>query len=103
MKIVQSDNTGQTSLAFLQTENGMVSCFKREGDIIKKGNKKDKISYYVGWGIAYGTFAGGIFSVLLPEHLLVVLCLGIAFGAVAGVIFGKRKLSMKEHPVSHSK
>ena len=79
---------------FLQTENRMVSCFKREGGIIKKGNKKDKISYYVGWGIAYGTFAGGIFSVLLPEHLLVVLCLGIAFGAVAGVVFGKRKLSM---------
>ena len=103
MKIVQSDNTGQTSLAFLQTENGMVSCFKREGDIIKKGNKKDKISYYVGWGIAYGTFAGGIFSVLLPEYLLVVLCLGIAFGAVVGVIFGKRKLSMKEPLVSHSK
>ena len=88
---------------FLQTENRMVSCFKREGDIIKKGNKKDKISYYVGWGIAYGTFAGGIFSVLLPEYLLVVLCLGIAFGAVVGVILGKRKLSMKEPPVSHSK
>ena len=52
------------------------------------------ICSYVGWGIAYGTFAGGIFSVLLPEHLLVVLCLGIAFGAVAGVVFGKRKLSM---------
>ena len=40
---------------------------------MKSGNKKDKVFYYVGWGIAYGTFAGGIFSVLLPEHLLVVL------------------------------
>lgn len=69
----------------------MVSCFKREGDIIKS-NKKDKISYYVGWGIAYGTFVGGIFSVLLPEYLLVVFCLGIVFGAVLGVIFGKKNL-----------
>ena len=42
MKIVQSDNTGQTSLAFLQTENGMVSCFKIEGDIIKKAIRKIK-------------------------------------------------------------
>ena len=33
---------------------------------MKSGNKKDKVFYYVGWGIAYGTFAGGIFSVLLP-------------------------------------
>ena len=28
------------------------------------------------------------------EQLLVALCLGIAVGAVVGVIFGKRKLSM---------
>lgn len=76
---------------FLQTENSMVSCFKREGDIIKKGNKKDKISYYVGWGIAYGTFAGGMFSILLLEHLLIVLFMGSAFGAVIGAIFGKMK------------
>ena len=69
----------------------MVLCFKREGDIIKKGNKKDKISYYVGWGIAYVTFAGGIFSVLFPEHLLVVLFMGSAFGAVIGAVLGKMK------------
>ena len=31
---------------------------------MKRGNKKDKVSYYVGWGIAYGTFAGGMFSIL---------------------------------------
>lgn len=88
----RADGTG--SYGFRQIENGMVSCFKREGGIIKKGKKNDKISYYVGQGIAYGTFAGGISSVLLPEHLLAVLCLGIVFGAVAGAIFGKRKLSM---------
>ena len=55
---------------------------------MKRGNKKDKVSYYVGWGIAYGTFAGGI---LLLEHLLVVLFMGSAFGAVIGAIFGKMK------------
>ncbi|GFI42982.1 hypothetical protein IMSAGC018_00646 [Lachnospiraceae bacterium] len=58
---------------------------------MKSGNKKDKVFYYVGWGIAYGTFAGGIFSVLLPEHLLVVLFMGSAFGAVIGAILGKIK------------
>jgi|GEM_PF-6406498 len=56
---------------------------------MKKDNKKDRISYYVGWGLAYGTFAGGIFNVLLSEHLLVVLYLGIAFGAAIGAIYGK--------------
>ena len=58
---------------------------------MKRDSKKDKVFYYVGWGIAYGTFAGGIFSVLLPEHLLVVLFMGSAFGAVIGAIFGKLK------------
>ena len=59
---------------------------------MKKTNKRDRISYYVGWGLAYGTFAGGIFSVMLPDHLLVVLYLGIAFGAVIGAIYGKLKI-----------
>ena len=58
---------------------------------MKSGNKKEKVFNYVGWGIAYGTFAGGIFSVLLPEHLLVVLFMGSAFGAVIGAILGKIK------------
>lgn len=58
---------------------------------MKKGNNKDKVSYYVGWGIAYGTFVGGMFSILLLEHLLVVLFIGSAFGAVIGAIFGKMK------------
>ena len=59
---------------------------------MKKTDKKDRISYYVGWGLAYGTFAGGIFSVLLTKHLLVLLYLGIAFGAVIGAIYGKLKI-----------
>ena len=58
---------------------------------MKKSNNKDKVSYYVGWGIAYGTFVGGMFSILLLEHLLVVLFMGSAFGAVIGTIFGKMK------------
>ena len=58
---------------------------------MKRGNKKDKVSYNVGWGIAYGTFAGGMFSILLLEHLLVVFFMGSAFGAVIGAIFGKMK------------
>lgn len=53
--------------------------------------KKDKMSYYVGWGLAYGIFAGGMFSIMFPEHLLVILLVGSAFGAVIGVIFGKMK------------
>lgn len=60
---------------------------------MKKDNKKCRISYYVGWGLAYGTFAGGIFTVLLPDHLLIVLYLGIVFGAVIGAIYGKSKIS----------
>ena len=59
---------------------------------MKKTNKKDKISYYVGWGLAYGTFAGGIFSAFLPEHLLDVLYLGITFGAAIGAVYGKWKI-----------
>ncbi|MDE7203108.1 MAG: hypothetical protein K2O91_14670 [Lachnospiraceae bacterium] len=62
---------------------------------MKKTDKKDKTSYYIGWGIAYGTCAGGMFSILLPEHLLTVLFMGIAFGAVIGAIFGKMKTSKK--------
>lgn len=53
--------------------------------------KKEKVSYYVGWGIAYGTFAGGMFSIILLEHLLVILLVGSVFGAVIGAIFGKMK------------
>ena len=62
---------------------------------MNKTNKKDKIPYYIGWGIAYGTFAGGMFSILLPEHLLAVLFMGSAFGAVIGAIFGKIKRQMR--------
>ena len=62
---------------------------------MKKTNKKDRISYYVGWGLAYGIFAGGMFSVLLDEHLLVVLCLGIAFGAAIGAIYGNLRLHLR--------
>ena len=58
---------------------------------MKRGNKKDKVSYYVGWGIAYGTFAGGMFSILLLEHLLIVLFMGSSFGAVIGANFGTKK------------
>lgn len=61
---------------------------------MKKTNKKDKISYYVGWGLAYGTFAGGIFGVLYPEHLLVVFFLAIAFGAAIGAVCGKWKIKV---------
>ena len=59
---------------------------------MKSTNKRDRISYYVGWGLAYGIFAGGMFSVLLAKHLLVVLCLGIAFGAAIGAIYGNLRL-----------
>lgn len=59
---------------------------------MKKTNKRDRISYYVGWGLAYGTFAGGIFSVMFPDHLLVVFYLGIAFGTAIGAIYGKLKI-----------
>ena len=55
-------------------------------------DKRNRVSYYLGWGLAYGTFTGGIFSILLPEHLLVVLFLGITFGLVIGAIFGKLKI-----------
>lgn len=60
---------------------------------MKKDTKKDRISYYVGWGLAYGTFAGGIFTILLPERLLVVFYLGITFGAAIGAIYRKLKIS----------
>ena len=62
---------------------------------MNKTDKKDKAPYYIGWGIAYGTFAGGMFSILLPEYLLTVLFMGSAFGAVIGAIFGKMKTSNK--------
>lgn len=58
---------------------------------MNNANKKDKVFYYIGWGIAYGTFAGGMFSILLHEHLLVVLFMCIALGAVIGAIFGKNR------------
>lgn len=59
---------------------------------MKKGSKKDKIPYYIGWGIAYGIFAGGTLSILFFEHLLVALFMGSASGAVIGAIFGKMKI-----------
>ena len=59
---------------------------------MKKTDKKGKISYYVGWGLAYGTFAGGIFSAFLPEYLLVVLCLGITSGTAIGAVYGKWRI-----------
>lgn len=70
---------------------------------MKKANKKDKVSYYIGWGIAYGTFAGGMFSILLPEHLLVVFFMGSAFGAVIGAIFGKMKIDSKYERIDDMK
>jgi hypothetical protein len=30
----------------------------------EKRKQKDKVSYYIGWGIAYGIFAGGTLSIL---------------------------------------
>ena len=59
---------------------------------MKKSNKKDRISYYVGWGLAYGAYAGGIFHILLPKHSLVMFYLEIVFGAVIGAIYGKWKI-----------
>lgn len=38
----QPNKAGRASPMFLQTEKGMVSCFKREGDIIKKAIRKIK-------------------------------------------------------------
>ena len=72
-------------------EQEWIRVFRREGGIVKKGNKKDKLSYYIGWGIAYGSCAGGMLSIMLPKHLLVVLIMGIVFGAVIGTVFGKMK------------
>lgn len=60
---------------------------------MKKAEKRDRLSYYVGWGLAYGTFAGGVWGVLFPGHLLAALYGGIALGAVMGALYGKWKLT----------
>jgi len=80
---------------------GRLPCFQADRGIGEQGRfrvlgdggtmKKDKVSYYIGWGIAYGTFAGGMLSIMFLEHLLVILLVGSAFGAVIGAICGKMK------------
>lgn len=54
-----------------------------------KKYKKDKVSYYIGWGIAYGTFAGGILGSLTPDSLTLCFFMGIAIGAAIGGIYGR--------------
>ena len=53
--------------------------------------KKDKVSYYTGWGTAYGAFAGGMMGVAFKEYTLSFL-VGASIGAAFGTIYGKKKL-----------
>lgn len=64
----------------------------KEKNEMNEMRRRDRISYYTGWGLAWGTFAGGMLGILLPEHLLVVLLMGIACGGVIGTLVGKRIL-----------
>ena len=58
-----------------------------------KEERKDKVSYYVGWGTAWGTALGTMFGMILQEYLATMFFLGIACGACIGGIYGKKKLN----------
>ena len=55
-----------------------------------KHHKRNTVSYYTGWGIAYGTFGGAVLDIML-DMPGVPFFLGIAIGAAVGTVYGKMK------------
>ena len=53
-------------------------------------DRKNKISYYVGLGFAYGTFVGAILYLVLDNYIAFLP--SIALCGLIGNIYGKRKL-----------
>ena len=55
-------------------------------------NKKNKVSYYVGWGVAWGSVVGAILGVTFHDYLATMFFMSIACGAGIGGAYGKKKL-----------
>ena len=55
-------------------------------------NKKNKVSYYVGWGTAWGAVAGAALGCIFRDYLAIMFFISIACGAGIGGIYGKKKL-----------
>ena len=60
----------------------------------QKSDKTRKVSYYVGWGTAYGAFAGGMMSFVFKEYIACYL-IGAAVGAAVGAVWGRNKLNQQ--------
>ena len=56
-------------------------------------SKRNKVSYYVGWGVAWGTVAGAILGLGFCDYYAIMFFLGIACGAGIGGAYGKKKLN----------
>lgn len=53
--------------------------------------KKNKVSYYTGWGVDYGVFTSRMMGVVFKEYALSYL-VGASIGTAFGTIYGKKKL-----------
>lgn len=55
-------------------------------------NKKNKVSYYVGWGVAWGAVVGAALGFTFRDYLTIMFFMSIACGAGIGGAYGKKKL-----------
>ena len=55
-------------------------------------DKKNKSTYYVGWGVAWGAVVGAALGFILRDYLTIIFFLSIACGAGIGGAYGKKKL-----------
>ena len=58
-------------------------------------DRKRKISYYMGMGMAYGSLFGGLIATIFREHILIVFYAGILLGGLIGLAYGMRKTKEK--------
>ena len=55
-------------------------------------NKKNKASYYVGWGVAWGAVVGALLGSTIRDYIAVMFFMGVSCGAGVGGAYGKKKL-----------
>ena len=55
-------------------------------------NRKNKESYYIGWGVAWGTVVGALLGFTFRDYLEIIFFMSIACGAGIGGAYGKKKL-----------
>lgn len=53
---------------------------------------KNKVTYYFGVGVGFGSLFGGLFSAIFGKYILVIFFGGIILGGLIGFLYGKSKI-----------